>query len=262
MGFGDDWLRFNGIGENVTWGMYNNDTPTEAQKRQLFDVLQWAVSRGMTATFHWHNDRAVHHLLEVLERVNAQTPIADLRWSIAHLNDASPDSLRRMKAMGVGWLMQNAFYFRGEAFLGQRGAEAAWHVPPIVSALRMGLPVGGGTDAHRVMWYSPFVSLQWMLDGKTLGGIAMRAPEELPTRMQALRLYSEGSAWFTFDERERGSLAVGRLADLAVLSKDYLTVPTAEIGSIVSLLTMVGGRIVYADEPFAVYERGDDTAKQ
>jgi predicted amidohydrolase YtcJ len=262
MGFGDDWLRFNGIGENVTWGMYNNDTPTEAQKQQLFDVLQWAVSRGMTATFHWHNDRAVHHLLEVLERVNAQTPIADLRWSIAHLNDASPDSLKRMKAMGVGWLMQNAFYFRGEAFLGQRGAEAAWHVPPIVSALRMGLPVGGGTDAHRVMWYSPFVSLQWMLDGKTLGGIAMRAPEELPTRMQALRLYSEGSAWFTFDERERGSLAVGRLADLAVLSKDYLTVPTAEIGSIVSLLTMVGGRIVYADGPFAVYERGDDAAKR
>jgi predicted amidohydrolase YtcJ len=101
-----------------------------------------------------------------------------------------------------------------------------------------------------------------MLDGKTLGGIAMRAPEELPTRMQALRLYSEGSAWFTFDERERGSLAVGRLADLAVLSKDYLTVPTAEIGSIVSLLTMVGGRIVYADGPFAVYERGDDAAKR
>ena len=123
MGFGDDWLRFNGIGENVTWGMYNNDTPTEAQKEQLAEVLRWAVSRGMTATFHWHNDRAVHHLLDVLERVNAETPVADLRWSIAHLNDASPESLKRMKAMGLGWLMQNAFYFRGEAFLGQRGAR-------------------------------------------------------------------------------------------------------------------------------------------
>ena len=87
-------------------------------------MLRWAVSRGMTATFHWHNDRAVHHLLDVLERVNAETPIAGLRWSIAHLNDASPESLERMKAMGVGWLMQNAFYFRGEAFLGQRGARA------------------------------------------------------------------------------------------------------------------------------------------
>jgi predicted amidohydrolase YtcJ len=255
MGFGDDWLRFNGIGEDVTWGMYNNDTPTEAQKDQLAEVLRWAVSRHMTATFHWHNQRSVHHLLEVLERVNAETPIASLRWSIAHLNDASLESLRRMKAMGVGWLMQNAFYFRGEAFLAQRGVEAAATAPPIVSALRMGLPVGGGTDAHRVMWYSPFVSLQWMLDAKTLGGIATRAEAERPTRIEALRLYTQGSAWFVFDEDTRGALAEGKLADLAVLSKDYLTVPVNEIGSISSLLTMVGGRIVYAAGPFAAQEQ-------
>jgi predicted amidohydrolase YtcJ len=101
------------------------------------------------------------------------------------------------------------------------------------------------------MWFSPFVSLQWMLDGKTVGGIPMRAPAEIPTRMQALRLYTQGSAWFVFDENSRGSLAPGKQADLVVLSKDYLTVPTAEIGSIVSLLTMVGGRIVYAAGPFA-----------
>ena len=93
-----------------------------------------------------------------------------------------------------------------------------------------------------------------MLDGKTVGGIAMRAPEELPTRIEALRLYTQGSAWFSFDENERGSLAAGKLADLAVLSQDYLTVPIDEIGGIVSLLTMVGGRIVYADGPFAAYE--------
>ena len=254
MGFGDGLLRFNGIGENVTWGLYNNDNPTPAQKDELAGVLRWAVSRGMTATFHWHNDRAVHHLLEVLERVNAETPVAGLRWSIAHLNDASKDSLARMKTMGVGWLMQNAFYFRGEAFLGQRGLDAARVSPPIVTALRMGVPVGGGTDAHRVMTYSPFVSLQWMLDGKTVGGMPMRGPEETPSRIEALRLYTEGSAWFSFEERERGALAVGRLADLAVLSKDYLTVPVDEIGSTVSLLTMVGGRIVYADGPFAAYE--------
>jgi predicted amidohydrolase YtcJ len=196
----------------------------------------------------------VHHLLEVLERVNAQTPVAKLRWSVAHLNDASPDSLRRMKAMGVGWLMQDAFFFRGEAFLGKYGAEAARLVPPIVTALDMGVPLGGGTDAHRVMWPNPFVALQWMLDGKTVSGLAMRAPSELPSRMQALRLYTEGSAWFAFDEGIRGSLAVGKLADLAVLSADYLTVPTEQIGSITSLLTMVGGRVVYADGPFTGYE--------
>ena len=254
MGTGDEWLRFNGVGENVTWGMYNNDTPTEAQKDALVAVLRWAVSRGLTATFHWHNDRAVHHLLDVLERVNAETPVTNLRWSIAHLNDASLASLQRIKAMGLGWLVQNAFYFRGEAFLGQRGADLARISPPIVSALHMGIPVGGGTDAHRVMSYLPFVSLQWMLDGKTAGGIAMRAPEQLPTRLEALRLYTEGSAWFSFEDDVRGALAAGKLADLAVLSKDYLTVPVDEIGSIVSQLTMVGGHIVYADGPFAAYE--------
>jgi predicted amidohydrolase YtcJ len=156
--------------------------------------------------------------------------------------------------MGVGWLMQNAFYFRGEAFLGQRGLEAARTAPAIVSALRMGLPVGGGTDAHRVMWFSPFVSLQWMLDGKTVGGTPTRAPEELPTRLQALRLYTEGSAWFVFDDDTRGALSVGKLADLAVLDKDYLTAPVDEIGTIVSLITMVGGRIVYAAGLYAALE--------
>ena len=253
-GFGDDWLRFNGIGENVTWGMYNNDAPSQAQKEQLHRVLHWTAPRGLTATFHWHNDRSVPHLLDVLERVNRQTPIAPLRWSVAHLNDASPESLARMKALGVGWLMQNAFYFRGEAFLGQRGADALRLAPPIGTALRMGLTIGGGTDAHRVMSYNPFVSLQWMLDGKSVAGLPTRGSDETPTRLDALRIYTQGSAWFAHDENRRGSLAIGKLADLAVLSGDYLNAPIGEIGAIRSLLTMVGGRIVHAAEPYAAFE--------
>ena len=208
----------------------------------------------MTVTFHWHNERPVHHLLDALARVNTETPIAKLRWSIAHLNDASLETLKRMKSLGLGWLVQNAFYFRGEAFIGQRGLEAARLVPPLVSALRLQVPLGGGTDAHRVMAPNPFVSLQWMLDGKTISGVTMRAPEELPERIDALRLYTQGSAWFSFEELTRGALAVGQLADLAVLSRDYLSVPINQIGSIVSLLTMVGGRIVYADGPFLALE--------
>ena len=251
MGFGDGWLTFNGIGENVTWGMYNNEAPSDAQKEQLTETLRWAARRGLTATFHWNNNRSVHHLLDVLERVNRETPVAPLRWSIAHLNDASLESLSRMKALEVGWLMQNAFYFRGEAFLGQRGAEAARLSPPIGTALRMGIPVGGGTDAHRVMSYNPFVSLQWMLDGKTVAGTPTRGAEETPSRLAALRLYTQGSAWFSFDEQRRGALEVGKLADLAVLTRDYLTVPVEEIGGIRAVLTMVGGRIVYAAEPYA-----------
>src|SRR5665213_1898004 len=118
----------------------------------------------------------------------------------------------------------------------------------------LGLKIGGGTDAHRVMSYNPFVSLQWMVDGKTVAGMKTRDADESPSREEALRFYTQGSAWFTFDDDKRGSLTAGKLADLAVLSKDYLTVPTGEIGAIFSLLTMVGGRIVYADGPFAPYE--------
>ena len=254
MGGGDAWLRFNGIGENVTWGHYNNDQPDAAQKARLETVLRWAVSQNMTATFHWHNDRHVHHLLDVVARVNADTPVAQLRWSVAHLNDASPETLQRLRTLGMGWLVQNAFYFRGEAFLGQRGADAARSAPPLVSALRLPLPVGGGTDAHRVMTPNPFVALQWMLDGKTVSGIAMRSAAETPSRLEALRLYTQGSAWFSFEENSRGALAVGQLADLAVLNRDYLGVPLHQIGNIASVLTMVGGRIVYAVGPYAALE--------
>jgi predicted amidohydrolase YtcJ len=254
MGFGDDWLRLNGIGENVAWGMYNNDNPTAAQKQQYYEIMSWAAGRRMTMTQHWSNDASVHHLLDVLERVNRETPIAPLRWSIAHLNDLSPANAARMKALGVGWLMQDAMYFNGDAFIRSRGLEAIRRVPPIVSSLKMGVHIGAGTDAHRVMSYNPFAALQWMIDGKTIAGTATRDEEELPSREEALRLYTVGSTWFAFDEDKRGTLAPGKLADLAVLTKDYMTVPTAEIGGIESLLTMVGGRIVYGAGPYATFE--------
>jgi hypothetical protein len=90
-----------------------------------------------------------------------------------------------------------------------------------------------------------------MLDGKTVGGTPMRGPEEIPSRLDALRLYTLGSAWFSRDEGMRGSLEVGKLADLAVLSQDYMTVPVERIGETESLLTMVGGTIVYAAAPFS-----------
>src|SRR5581483_2676049 len=107
----------------------------------------------------------------------------------------------------------------------------------------MGEMIGGGTDAHRVMSYNPFVSLQWMLDGKTVGGMMTRDSDEMPSRMEALRLYTQGSAWFTHDDGKRGTLRPGKLADLAVLSGDYMTLPAGEIGALTSLLTMVGGRV-------------------
>jgi predicted amidohydrolase YtcJ len=254
MGFGDDMLRFNGIGENVLWAMYNNDNPTEADKERFYEVARWAAERRMSLNFHWHNDKSVGHMLTVFERVNRETPIAPLRWAIVHLEDASVPTLERMKALGVGWAMQDAGYFEGEQQLKEKGAEALRRMPPMNTALKIGVNVGAGTDAHRVASYNPFVALRWMLDGKTVGGTALRGPEETPSREVALRLYTLGSAWFAHDEDQRGSLAVGKFADLAVLSKNYMTVPVEKVGDIESLLTMVGGRIVYAAGPYVRFE--------
>jgi len=254
MGFGDDMLRFNGIGENVAWGMYNNDNPGEAEKAQFYEIARWAAARRMSLNIHWHNDRSVGQLLDIFERVNREVPIADLRWAVAHLNDASAPTLERMKALGVGWAMQDALYFEGERFQKEKGAEAAHRAPPLKTALRIGVKIGAGTDAHRVASYNPFVALRWMLDGKTVGGTPLRGPEETPTREEALQMYTTGSAWFAHDEDRRGSLEAGKLADLAVLSKDYMKAPIEEIGAIESLLTMLGGRIVYAAGPYARFE--------
>lgn len=254
MGFGDELLRFNGIGERVTFRMYNNDQPSEADKEQYYQALKWAAERGLTVTQHWHSNASIHHLLDVYERVNREIPIAPLRWSVAHLNDGTEATFVRMKALGVGWALQDAMYYDGERELKIRGEAALKGMPPMRTALRAGVMVGAGTDAHRVANYSPFIALRWMLDGKSAGGVPLRGPEETPNRQEALRMYTSGSAWLAHDEARRGTLAVGKLADLAVLSKDYLSVPVDEIGNIHSLLTLVGGRVVYAEGPYAALE--------
>jgi predicted amidohydrolase YtcJ len=254
MGFGDDRLHFNGLGERITYAMNNNPEPTAEHKERYYEVVRWAAERGMSITMHWGPDDSVPHLLDIFERVNREVPIAPLRWSIAHLNDASEATLKRMSELGVGWTVQDAMYFGGEDLVRRQGADAARRIPPVVTGHRLGVAIGGGTDAHRVASYNPFTSLQWFLDGRTVAGTGIRGPEETPDRLTALRFYTLGSAWFSFDDDVRGSLEVGKLADLAVLSQDYLSVPLDEVGNIVSVLTLLDGDVVYAAGDFAPLE--------
>ena len=236
LGFGDGMLKFNGLGERITWGMNNNDSPTADEKDNLYQIVKWAAQRGLPVTIHWPKNETVDTLLSTYERVNQEIPIANLRWSVAHLNNASPQSLQRMKAMGIGWTIQRP------------------NAASVENAKELGVMMGAGTDAHRVASYNPFTALEWSLvDSKNAGGV-QRGPAQTPTRADALRAYTIGSAWFSFDENKRGSLEPGKLADLAVLTKDYMTVPADQIGSIESLLTMVGGKIVYASGPYASLE--------
>ena len=250
MGYGDDMLRFNGIGERITAGMYNNNAPDAAAKDKFLEIIRWAAKQGLSVTIHWPEDKSVHHLLDLYEEVNKETPIAPLRWSIAHLDNVSSETIVRMKALGIGWTMQDALYLGGDRIVAQAG-DAARRMPPILTALRAGLHVGAGTDAHRVASYNPFVALQWMLDGKTVGGLSTRGPDETPSREEALRLYTVGSAWFCFDEMRRGTLENGKLADFVILNQDFMSVPVEQIGATASLLTVVGGKVVYATDVFS-----------
>ena len=247
MRFGDDMLRFNGIGERVTFSMYNNDKATPADQEKFYQVARWAAQNGYTLTQHWQENASAATLLDVFERVHQEFPIAKLRWSIAHLNNGTEATFKRMKALGVGWAMQDAMYLDGDKALHRHGDKQLERMPPINTALKLGIPIGAGTDAHRVADYNPFIALRWMLDGKSASGRKLRGDDEIPSRMQALKMYTSGSAWLAHDEQKRGTLEVGKLADLAVLSDDYLNVPLEKIAQIHSQLTMVGGNIVYRE---------------
>ena len=260
MNFGDDMLRYRGIGESLTQGIYDGSTvglpynPSAKDWEEFCTVAKWAADHGINVHQHAASDRAAAKILDCFEAVNKEIPIADLRWQIAHIENASDETLRRMKALNMGWAVQDRLVYSGQIVSKVLGPEASKRAPPIKTALKMGLHVAAGTDSDQVAPYNPFVSIRWLLDGKVIDGTPMRGPEESPNREEALRMYSLNSAWFTFDETRRGSLEPGKYADLAVLSDDYMTVPVEKVGELHSLLTLVSGKAVYGEGPFAALE--------
>jgi predicted amidohydrolase YtcJ len=262
-GFGDDMLHFNGPGEILIWADWTDGDITPDGKAKLAELLRWAASKSYTIQLHWNPDRTVHDLLDIVEDIGRDYPVRDLRWTVLHLYGASEDNLKRMKSLGLIWGVQDGLYFGGERLQREVGIEPARRLPPIATALRLGLTVAGGTDAHRVSSYNPFVALQWYLDGTTIGGKQTRGDAEAPSRRQALEMYTRNSAFMANDDDKRGTLEPGKLADLAVLTGDYLTAPVKEIGKIKSVLTMVGGNVVYSAAPFGnMAPRADTGGKQ
>ncbi len=260
MNFGDDMLRYRGIGESLTQGMYDGSTvglpynPTAKDREDFCAVAKWAAERGINVQQHAASDKAASLILDCFEAVNKEFPIGALRWQIVHIENASDRTLARMKALNMGWGVQDRLLYAGPIVMKVLGREASKRTPPIKTALKMGLHVAAGTDSDQVSPFNPFVSLRWLLDGKMIDGTPMRGPEESPSREEALRMYSLNAAWFTFDEDKRGSLEPGKYADLAVLSDDYMSVPVDKVGELHSLLTLVGGRAVYGEGVFSGLE--------
>jgi predicted amidohydrolase YtcJ len=140
--------------------------------------------------------------------------------------------------------------YQGEYFGDRYGKAALRRTPPIREMLRAGVPVGAGTDATRVASYNPFVSLYWLVTGNTVGGLSMYDESNRLERMEALRLWTVGSSWFSTEQGSKGAVAPGKLADVAVLYADYFSVPEEEIKHLESVLTIVGGKPVYGAQEF------------
>jgi len=140
--------------------------------------------------------------------------------------------------------------YQGDYFIARYGAKAAEATPPIAKMMTAGVPVGAGTDATRVASYNPWVSLAWLISGMTVSGVRLYPPGNRVDRETALRLWTEANTWFSAEQGKKGTIKTGQLADLAVLSADYLSVPEAEIADIVSVLTLLGGKVVHGDEEY------------
>jgi predicted amidohydrolase YtcJ len=204
---------------------------------------------------HAAQDNTARQLLDVIEAVNGETPLSRSRIVFAHLEDATPETIARIKKLGGGVAVQSRLALLGDSLMQLWREEKILNAPPLRTMLDADIPLGAGSDGFRSSNYSPMLALWWLVAGKSIAGTPMRDAQQNLTRVEALRAYTLGSAWFTEDEKRKGSLEAGKFADLAVLNGDYLTVAVDRIPALESLLTMVGGRVVYASGPFARFEK-------
>jgi predicted amidohydrolase YtcJ len=218
---------------------------------ELKAVIHHLVENRWPFRLHATYDEAISRALKVYEEVSREVPFDGLHWFFDHCETISDKNIERVKAVGGGIAIQNRMAFQGEYFVERYGAKQAKRTPPIQRMLEMGVPVGAGTDATRVSSYNPFLSLYWLVTGKTIGGLGLYSEEDRFDRAKALELYTVGSSWFSTEDGKKGSLAPGQLADLAVLSADYFSIPEEEIKNLESVLTIVGGKIVYAASEYS-----------
>jgi predicted amidohydrolase YtcJ len=257
-GQGDDSYRVNGGGELLVASASDFEDMLQPRpdmrpvmESELMAVIRYLAENRWPFRMHATYNETISRALDVYEEVNREIPFDGLHWFFDHCETITDRNLERIKKLGGGIAVQNRMAFQGEYFVERYGAQQAKRTPPIRRMLEMGIPVGAGTDATRVSSYNPFVSLHWLITGKTIGGLRLYPEENRLDRAEALKLYTMGSSWFSTEDGKKGALAPGQLADLAVLSADYFSIPEEEIKQLESVLTIVGGKIVYATAEFS-----------
>jgi predicted amidohydrolase YtcJ len=262
IGEGDDFYRMIGAGEYLLYAAgdpanFAKDwvvAPAGVMEKSFAAVIRHLAGLGWPFRQHTTFDATASRVLDVLEEVNREVPLKKLRWGLDHCEEMSPKTLERVAALGGSINIQNRMSLDGEAFAQKYGAQKAAEAPPIARIREMGIPLSCGTDANRATSYNPWIGVHWLLTGKTLGGAKLQGDRNLLDRTEALRLYTAGGAWRSSEEQKKGTLEPGKLADLAVLSGDYFSIPVDQVMDLESLLTMVGGKVVYASAPFSTLD--------
>src|SRR5215468_9983337 len=257
-GAGDDYYRCNGAGEMLVFSAADFEDFLEPRpdlpaslEGELKGVVSMLAANKWPFRLHATYEESITRFLNVFEEVNRDVPFQGLNWFFDHCETITDRNLERVRTLGGGIAIQHRMAYQGEYFIDRYGKQAAERTPPVRKMLELGIPVGAGTDATRVASYNPWVSLYWLVTGKTVGGAALFPERNCLQREEALRLYTEGSSWFSSEAGKKGALVPGQLADFAVLTDDYLTVPDEDIKRIESVLTVVAGKIVHATEEFS-----------
>jgi predicted amidohydrolase YtcJ len=255
---GDHTMRLNGAGENLVFSaadfedfLQPRPDLVNALETELESVVRLLAEKRWPFRLHATYNESIERFLNVFEKVNRDIPFNGLHWFFDHAETISDRNIARTVALGGGIAVQHRMAFQGEYFVKRYGAEAAMRTPPVRRMLETGAHVGAGTDATRVASFNPYVSLYWLVSGRTVGGMQLYGGENRMSREEALRLYTKGSSWFSAEENVKGLLAPGQLADFAVLTSDFFSVPEEEIKDLQSVLTVVGGEVVYASEDFS-----------
>ncbi len=210
---------------------------------EFVESLKLVADAGLQAQTHAVGDETIDVVVRAYERVNAMKKIRGLRWTVMHVFLPGDAAIRAMRELGVMATAQDHSVLLGHNERRWWGDERAAYAIPIRKMIDAGLHVGGGTDGP-VVPVDPFLSMWWMTTRMTLNGYAL-GPEQAITAQEALRLYTINNAVILGAERDRGSIEVGKLADVAVLSQDILGVPTQAIRDTKALMTLVGGRVTH-----------------
>ncbi|MFG1225189.1 amidohydrolase [Xanthobacter wiegelii] len=256
-GQGDDLYRHNGAGEMLVYSaadfedfqVARPDLPG-AMEGDLEPVVRLLAENRWPFRLHATYDETISRALDVFEKVDSDVPLKGLNWFFDHAETITDRNIDRIAALGGGIAVQHRMAFQGEYFVDRYGAKAAERTPPIRRMMEAGIPVGAGTDATRVASYNPWVSLSWLVTGRTLGGLSLYPPANRLDREDALRLWTEANTWFSSEPGKKGQIKDGQLADLVVLSDDYFSVSEDRIQDITSVLTLLGGKAVHGDGAF------------